>query len=127
METGLDVRAPFNEETQYPTAIYFDVRDAGENKDLAKLLDALADNGAGTIHVISKQVLPHPGGFQYGRLAYTKIASGEGTKLTGWELYIPLEGAKQLYVEAKAPTELWPTYEPIFTKIIDSIRLPTKP
>ncbi len=121
---GKDYTAPAVDGNWAPD-LFFEVNADRDERDLASTLDravAKAEKEKPGFALTEKKTLTHPHGFQYGRLEYTN--KNDETPLTRWELVIPLDGEKRLYVHASAATSTWPRYQPIFAKVIDSIRLP---
>jgi len=121
---GLSPRPPAKDEP-WQTNVFLEVRPDPADRPLAVALDDAATNVSASksdFKLKSKSTLPHPAGFEYGRLEYTNTSSG--VPLTQWELIVPMDKGNRLYLQASSATETWPKYEPEFHKVIDSIRLP---
>jgi len=121
---GLYLRPPAKDEP-WQTNVFLEVRPDPGDRPLTVALDDAATNVSSSkadFKFKSKTVLPHPAGFEYGRLEYTNTSSG--VPLTQWELIVPMDKGNRLYLQASSATETWPKYEPEFQKVIDSIRLP---
>lgn len=126
---GLIVEPPPREEDEnYPASIYFAVQEQPAGADLGQTLErAFQDAFRSTDFILKdKQIVNHPNGFKYARLEFTKRSEGSGTNipLTLRELRVPIGTSKRLFVQASAATGDWARYEPQFSKVIDSIKLP---
>ena len=123
-EEGLEVTSPAIE-GDWQASVLLRVLNGVEGQSLAEAVDQTAQSAivrkvaTGEVRV---KLLTHPAGFPYGQIDYAR--SVQDIPLTQRELLIPMSGVQQLVVKASSSTGAWSKNEPVFNKIVESIRLP---
>lgn len=122
LEGGLLLLAP-EIEAGWQANLFLELREDEEARSLEEgMADLVPNLEARKQHFqeISRRIERQPGGLRFGRIKYT--CANQGTALTEWEVIIPLEGRKRLFVLASSASARWSRYQPAFQQFIESLR-----
>lgn len=88
----------------------------------AAMLGATKDD----YRVRNTAVVDHPAGFKHTRIEYTNtVTASDGGKvsLQQWSILIPVKKGSRVQLQAAADADVWSTYQPVFEKIVESIKV----
>jgi hypothetical protein len=112
-------------EADWQANAFFELRSDSGNRSVAKMLEDLVLNlkkEKSGFALLSSDVFTHPSGLQAGRIEYTH--NSDGTKLYDCETVIVIEDNNILFVLTSTASSVKQKYDPIFLKMVDSIKKP---
>ena len=124
---GIQVEPP-DEQDQDQAFAFLEFNTNAAEQSLPALMEQSASDLYGSkanFSLKSKDILPHPGGFDYGKIVFTSTAPG-GVPLTQARLIVPVGKEGKLFVLTSATTGTIDKYQPVFEKLAGSIRVEKK-